>query len=53
MKRQELNGWTRTQGAWRKTGKTTNAAAQKDNERATETVGAWEITRVLVSVVGV
>jgi hypothetical protein len=49
----ELKGFKRTQGAWRKTGRTTNAEAQKDNERKNETVGTLDITRVFVSVVGV
>ena len=53
MKRDELKGWKRTQGAWRKTGKTTNAEAQKDNERRSEADGTLDITRVFVSVVGV
>ena len=48
----ELKGCKRTQGAWRKTGRTTNAEAQKDNERKNETVGTLDIARVFVSVVG-
>jgi hypothetical protein len=49
----ELKGFKRTQGAWRKTGRTTNAEAQKDNERKNETVGTLDTTRVFVFVVGV